>query len=56
MKTIIIKKEKLIEARNHFEINNGRFNLDHFVKVLKAKGIDASKQIEIFQSYNIVKA
>lgn len=55
MKTIIIKNQKLIENRDHFERNDGRFNMDHFNKVLKAKGIDASKQIEIFQSYNIAK-
>ena len=56
MKTIIIKNPELTKKRDHFERNGGRFNLNHFAEVLKAKGKDASEQLQFFSAINLKKA
>lgn len=56
MNSIIILNPELTKKRDHFERNDGRFNLSHFAEVLKAKGKDPKQQVQFFQSFDIKKA
>ena len=51
---IVLKQQSLINSYDYFS-RNGHFNLEHFIKYLKAIGKNPDEQIEIIKRVKNIK-
>jgi hypothetical protein len=51
---IVLKKQSLINSYDYFS-RNGHFNLELFIKLLTAKGINPEEQIEVIKRSKNIK-